>query len=152
MRASTLQVIDEFRSFVRPTWRPTLSGFCTDLTGISQVCLIYLLSWSPFPETQASPSFRNKSMLHLSSQKFSSLFAHSWSSMVSSTMPLANASSAFAGAVTVHSTYVISSSNSVSSQRCVLSTTFLYGPYTRQTRPPRSPYLNGSQAISSTSA
>ncbi|KAH9483755.1 3'-5' exonuclease eri1 [Psilocybe cubensis] len=35
-RADTLEVIDEFRSFVRPTWRPTLSAFCTELTGITQ--------------------------------------------------------------------------------------------------------------------
>ncbi|KAI0062234.1 hypothetical protein BV25DRAFT_1916154 [Artomyces pyxidatus] len=34
--ASTLQIVDEFRSFVKPTWRPTLSPFCTDLTGITQ--------------------------------------------------------------------------------------------------------------------
>ncbi|KXN82506.1 3'-5' exonuclease eri1 [Leucoagaricus sp. SymC.cos] len=36
MKASKLQVVDEFRSFVRPSWRPTLSGFCTELTGITQ--------------------------------------------------------------------------------------------------------------------
>ncbi|TFK26422.1 hypothetical protein FA15DRAFT_588508 [Coprinopsis marcescibilis] len=36
MRASQLEVVDEFRSFVRPTWRPTLSDFCVELTGISQ--------------------------------------------------------------------------------------------------------------------
>ncbi|KAF8638499.1 hypothetical protein AX16_010482 [Volvariella volvacea WC 439] len=35
-KASQLQVVDEFRSFVKPTWRPTLSKFCTDLTGITQ--------------------------------------------------------------------------------------------------------------------
>ncbi|TFK42902.1 ribonuclease H-like domain-containing protein [Crucibulum laeve] len=34
--AATLKVIDEFRTFVRPTWRPTLSSFCTELTGITQ--------------------------------------------------------------------------------------------------------------------
>lgn len=32
----SLQVIDEFQSYVRPTWRPTLSAFCTELTGITQ--------------------------------------------------------------------------------------------------------------------
>ena len=32
-----LDVISEFRSFVRPTWRPELSEFCTRLTGITQV-------------------------------------------------------------------------------------------------------------------
>ncbi|KAI0315523.1 ribonuclease H-like domain-containing protein [Amylostereum chailletii] len=34
--ASSLQPVEEFRSFVRPTWRPTLSQFCADLTGITQ--------------------------------------------------------------------------------------------------------------------
>ncbi|THH14704.1 hypothetical protein EW146_g5650 [Bondarzewia mesenterica] len=34
--ASRLQIVDEFRSFVRPTWRPILSEFCTALTGITQ--------------------------------------------------------------------------------------------------------------------
>jgi 3'-5' exoribonuclease 1 len=31
-----LETVDEFRTFVRPTWRPTLSDFCTSLTGITQ--------------------------------------------------------------------------------------------------------------------
>ncbi|KAF9065276.1 ribonuclease H-like domain-containing protein [Rhodocollybia butyracea] len=31
-----LVVIDEFRSFVRPSWRPTLTRFCEELTGITQ--------------------------------------------------------------------------------------------------------------------
>ncbi|KAF9562164.1 hypothetical protein CPC08DRAFT_706893 [Agrocybe pediades] len=35
-RAETLEVLSEFRSFVKPTWRPTLSDFCTELTGITQ--------------------------------------------------------------------------------------------------------------------
>lgn len=34
--ASQLEVVDEFRSFVKPTWRPQLSEFCTKLTGITQ--------------------------------------------------------------------------------------------------------------------
>ncbi|TFK72521.1 hypothetical protein BDN72DRAFT_869441 [Pluteus cervinus] len=34
--ASQLEVVGEFRSFVRPTWKPTLSQFCKDLTGITQ--------------------------------------------------------------------------------------------------------------------
>ncbi|KDR73447.1 hypothetical protein GALMADRAFT_610486 [Galerina marginata CBS 339.88] len=34
--ATTLEVIDEFRTFVRPSWRPTLSQFCMELTGITQ--------------------------------------------------------------------------------------------------------------------
>ncbi|KAF4576804.1 hypothetical protein EYR40_001049 [Pleurotus pulmonarius] len=35
-KASQLEVVDEFHSFVKPTWRPTLSEFCTQLTGITQ--------------------------------------------------------------------------------------------------------------------
>ncbi|KAK7693238.1 hypothetical protein QCA50_002804 [Cerrena zonata] len=35
-RANKLQVVDEFRSFVKPVWRPQLSPFCTSLTGITQ--------------------------------------------------------------------------------------------------------------------
>ena len=35
--ASTLQKVAEFRSFVKPTWRPKLTPFCTSLTGITQV-------------------------------------------------------------------------------------------------------------------
>jgi hypothetical protein len=34
-----LKVMDEFRTFVKPTWRPVLSEFCTELTGITQVCI-----------------------------------------------------------------------------------------------------------------
>ncbi|KAJ6547347.1 ribonuclease H-like domain-containing protein [Mycena capillaripes] len=34
--ASQLEVVEEFRSFVKPSWRPTLSKFCTELTGITQ--------------------------------------------------------------------------------------------------------------------
>lgn len=29
--------VDTFHSYVRPTWRPQLSTFCTNLTGIQQV-------------------------------------------------------------------------------------------------------------------
>lgn len=36
-RAGRLEIVGEFRSFVKPTWRPRLSQFCTDLTGITQV-------------------------------------------------------------------------------------------------------------------
>lgn len=36
-RARTLEVVDEFRSYVKPVWRPTLSDFCISLTGITQV-------------------------------------------------------------------------------------------------------------------
>jgi len=35
-KAEQLEVVDEFRSFVKPTWRPKLSAFATDLTGITQ--------------------------------------------------------------------------------------------------------------------
>jgi 3'-5' exoribonuclease 1 len=31
-RASALELVEEFRTFVRPTWKPTLSSFCTQLT------------------------------------------------------------------------------------------------------------------------
>jgi len=34
--ASKLKAVDEFRSFVKPTWRPKLSEFCSSLTGITQ--------------------------------------------------------------------------------------------------------------------
>ncbi|KAI8358928.1 ribonuclease H-like domain-containing protein, partial [Mortierella sp. GBAus27b] len=33
---STLEVVDEFHSYVRPVYRPILSDFCKGLTGISQ--------------------------------------------------------------------------------------------------------------------
>ena len=33
---ATLEVVDEFESFVRPTHHPTLTKFCTELTGIEQ--------------------------------------------------------------------------------------------------------------------
>lgn len=39
-RANVLELVDEFRIFVRPIWRPTLSSFCTQLTGITQVSSI----------------------------------------------------------------------------------------------------------------
>ncbi|CAL1704142.1 unnamed protein product [Somion occarium] len=35
-RANRLEVVDEFRSFVKPIWKPQLSPFCTALTGITQ--------------------------------------------------------------------------------------------------------------------
>ncbi|KAI0807231.1 ribonuclease H-like domain-containing protein [Fomes fomentarius] len=34
--ARVLEIVDQFRSFVRPTWRPQLSAFCHALTGITQ--------------------------------------------------------------------------------------------------------------------
>lgn len=36
VRASTLEVEAEFQSFVRPLRHPTLTAFCTELTGITQ--------------------------------------------------------------------------------------------------------------------
>ena len=45
-KASSLVKVDEFHTYVRPTFRPTLSDFCTTLTGISQVsnlCVPYAL-------------------------------------------------------------------------------------------------------------
>ncbi|KAK7465482.1 hypothetical protein VKT23_005460 [Stygiomarasmius scandens] len=35
-QASELVVVDEFHSFVKPAWKPKLSKFCTNLTGITQ--------------------------------------------------------------------------------------------------------------------
>ncbi|KAG8879212.1 hypothetical protein FRB97_001879 [Tulasnella sp. 331] len=32
-----LVIVDDFRSYVRPTWRPQLTDFCKSLTGINQV-------------------------------------------------------------------------------------------------------------------
>ncbi|PIL23802.1 hypothetical protein GSI_13553 [Ganoderma sinense ZZ0214-1] len=34
--AQELEIVAEFRSYVRPTWRPQLSDFCRTLTGITQ--------------------------------------------------------------------------------------------------------------------
>lgn len=36
-RKRSLVTVDTFHSYVRPTWRPALSAFCTRLTGIEQV-------------------------------------------------------------------------------------------------------------------
>jgi len=36
-RSRRLHIIDTFHTYVRPTWRPKLSEFCTSLTGIQQV-------------------------------------------------------------------------------------------------------------------
>ncbi|KAF5368319.1 hypothetical protein D9758_002177 [Tetrapyrgos nigripes] len=35
-KASELVVVDQFHSFIRPTWKPKLTEFCTKLTGITQ--------------------------------------------------------------------------------------------------------------------
>ncbi|KAF8333976.1 ribonuclease H-like domain-containing protein [Cantharellus anzutake] len=44
-RASSLVQVAEFRSYVRPTWRPQLSTFCTDLTGITQADIDSAPTW-----------------------------------------------------------------------------------------------------------
>ncbi|OZJ03531.1 hypothetical protein BZG36_03417 [Bifiguratus adelaidae] len=36
LKAETLEIVDEFHSFVRPVKRPVLSDFCIELTGIQQ--------------------------------------------------------------------------------------------------------------------
>ncbi|KAG6889726.1 hypothetical protein C0995_015024 [Termitomyces sp. Mi166 len=51
LKASQLEVVAEFRSFVKPTWRPVLSKFCTDLTGITQE---QVDTAPPFPVVLAS--------------------------------------------------------------------------------------------------
>ncbi|KIP04762.1 hypothetical protein PHLGIDRAFT_75411 [Phlebiopsis gigantea 11061_1 CR5-6] len=55
-RASRLEVVDEFRSFVRPIWRPRLSSFCTQLTGVTQ------------EEVDTAPSFAT--LVHTSFREF----------------------------------------------------------------------------------
>ena len=35
-----LEIIDTYRSFVKPTWKPQLTEFCTGLTGITQVSIV----------------------------------------------------------------------------------------------------------------
>lgn len=45
-KATTLKVVDEFRSFVRPSWAPELSPFCKELTGITQVTHIHCLEFT----------------------------------------------------------------------------------------------------------
>ncbi|CAD6916119.1 unnamed protein product, partial [Tilletia controversa] len=41
----TLEVVDEFHSWVRPAWRPRLSRFCKDLTGVRQNVIDSAPSW-----------------------------------------------------------------------------------------------------------
>jgi hypothetical protein len=36
--SSRLERVDTFHSYVRPTWQPILTDFCSSLTGITQVC------------------------------------------------------------------------------------------------------------------
>lgn len=47
-KANRLEVVDEFRTFVKPIWKPQLSAFCTALTGITQVCFLTIYI-SPYP-------------------------------------------------------------------------------------------------------
>ena len=45
-----LEVIDTYRSFVRPTWKPQLPEFCTRLTGVTQVGIMTAIScFAPEP-------------------------------------------------------------------------------------------------------
>jgi 3'-5' exoribonuclease 1 len=39
-----LVVVDTYRSFVKPTWKPQLSEFCTRLTGVTQVSIMAAMS------------------------------------------------------------------------------------------------------------
>ncbi|KAE8250764.1 hypothetical protein A4X13_0g4405 [Tilletia indica] len=41
----TLEVVDEFHSWVRPAWRPRLSRFCKELTGVRQNVIDSAPSW-----------------------------------------------------------------------------------------------------------
>ncbi|ESK93004.1 double-strand sirna ribonuclease [Moniliophthora roreri MCA 2997] len=50
-KASQLYVKSEFHAYVRPTWRPLLSSFCTNLTGITQA---QVDASSPFSEVLKS--------------------------------------------------------------------------------------------------
>ncbi len=47
-----LEVVDEFHSFVKPTWKPELSAFCTELTGIKQVSPSRTGAWGFATERQ----------------------------------------------------------------------------------------------------
>jgi 3'-5' exoribonuclease 1 len=37
MQGSRLEQLDTFHTYVRPTWKPILTEFCSTLTGITQV-------------------------------------------------------------------------------------------------------------------
>lgn len=57
-----LVVVDEFHSFVRPTFQPTLHPFCKELTGVTQVGIAHAISTgteSPCLQEQVdnSPTF-----------------------------------------------------------------------------------------------
>lgn len=41
-----LVIVDKFHSYVRPTWSPILTDFCTNFTGITQVR--YFMISSPY--------------------------------------------------------------------------------------------------------
>lgn len=53
LAADTLEVVDEFESFVRPTHHPTLTRFCKELTGITQA------------DVDAAPPFAEVLQAHL---------------------------------------------------------------------------------------
>ena len=46
--AHTFEVTAEFHKYVRPVWNPVLTKFCTELTGILQVCYTHLPASSIF--------------------------------------------------------------------------------------------------------
>jgi len=79
-KASHLEVVDEFRSFARPVWRPQLSTFCMGLTGITQVgCLTFRRECS-FHHQSVPCSHRW--IVHLRSQRSWNLSPCFWQKMV----------------------------------------------------------------------
>lgn len=76
-KARVLEVVDEFRSFVRPTWRPQLTSFCTTLTGITQVSLaharVYTATKTDISRATANTGLaanRSKWIAHQPSRRF----------------------------------------------------------------------------------
>ena len=53
-KVGPLQKVAEFRSFVKPTWRPELSSFCVSLTGITQVSAANSITSPTHIETRMS--------------------------------------------------------------------------------------------------
>ena len=114
-----LKKVAEFRSFVKPTWRPKLSSFCVSLTGITQVSssnsvIIVHPSRQPYVDL-----FRNRSMAHpifRKSRPSSRTFSYT---TASSTQLQANVSCGFAGVPMARLISGTLSSNSVSSQTSV---------------------------------
>lgn len=66
--ASVLEITNEFRTFVKPTWRPQLSDFCKELTGISQVSLPFIIYIDVVSALKVI--YRSKLTLHQISQRF----------------------------------------------------------------------------------